>query len=115
MKKRNPTVCLTRPEDIQYLAPGVTPATGTLRTLYGLRVIETKGGSYVSEDLRFEAVRYYKGRDGIDWSGWIVREAIGNGNYSDTIATKREALTELVRWAKQDAEERASRIAAFRR
>jgi hypothetical protein len=112
--KRNATVCLTRPEDLQYLAPGVTPATGTLRTLYGLRVIETKGGSYVSEDLHFEAVRFYKGRDGIDWSGWIVRETMGK-DHSDPIATKREALTELVRWAKQDAEERAARIAAFRR
>ena len=106
--KRNPTVSLTRPEDLQHLAPGVTPATGTLRTLYGLRVIETSGGSYVSEDLRFEAVRYYKGRDGIDWCGWIVRQTIGH-EHSDPIANKREALVEMVRWAKQDAEERAAR------
>ena len=113
--KRNPTVEITPPEYREFLVKGVPPATGTLKTLYGVRVIEVSNESYVSEDLRFEASRVVASRDGTGFTGWVVREAMGNGNYSDSIATKREAIIELARWAKQDAEERAARIAAFRR
>lgn len=103
--KRNPTIDVTPPEDRPYLMAGVAPVTGTLRTLHGVRVVEINPESYVSECLRFEAVRYVASRDGTGFSGWIVRSRTSNGNYSDPIATKREALTEL---AEQSAKHAAS-------
>jgi hypothetical protein len=107
--KRNPVVNVTLPEDRPYLMAGVAPATGTLRTLHGVRVVEINSESYVSECLHFEAVRYVASRDGTGFSGWIVRSRTSNSNYSDPIATKREALTELAEQSAKHAARRSDR------
>jgi hypothetical protein len=93
--KRNPTVCVTPPEDRPYIMAGVAPVTGTLRTLHGVRVVEVSSENYVSECLRFEAVRYVASRDGTGFTGWIVRSCTSSGDYSDPISTKRDALAAL--------------------
>lgn len=53
------------------------------------------------DDGLVEAVRYYKSQDGSSWSGWIVRETATHGGYSDPIATKPEAIEQLLIWGKQ--------------
>lgn len=89
-------------------AVGKFPAvTGTLRTLYGRRVIEVHKRYYLSADQRFEAVRY--GKDGdAGWWGWIVRSA-NSRDSSDPIYNKRAAIEDLADWAERDAADRKAK------
>lgn len=72
---------------------GVPRILGTLKTLYGRRVIELNSESYLSADQRFEAVRY-SSFIGMPRVGWLVRPCF-NRESSDPIATKREAIMPL--------------------
>ena len=107
--KRNAIIEVTLPEHRPYIMAGVALPTGTLKTMFGVRVVEVHSESYVSEDLQFEANRYVASRDGTGFSGWIVSRRASTNETSDPIATKREALTLLARWSVEYAEKRAAR------
>lgn len=59
---------------------------------------EIRPGYLMRDDGLVEAVRYYKSKDAINWSGWVVRETKCHGSYSDPIATKPEAIKQLLMW-----------------
>lgn len=54
-------------------------------------------GAIVRKDLPVEAVRYTHTQTGGTWHGWIVREIFGK-NHSEPIATRAEALQQLMAW-----------------
>jgi hypothetical protein len=88
-------------------APQGHETYGTPRTLYGRRVVEMHSEFYLSENLRFEAVRY-SGFIGMPRGGWLVRPRF-NGESSDPIATKREAIELLAEWSAEHAAKSAVR------
>lgn len=105
MSRRNETV------DITPDAPrGARHIFGTLRTLYGRRVIEVNNEWYFSEDQNFEAGRRVAGYDDAESTGWIVRHVdSAEREYSDLIRTKREAIELLADWAAEHAVRRRER------
>lgn len=80
MTTRNATICIT-PD-----APKSIRVYGTLKTVYGARVIEVHTGYYVSADLKWEACRAESGRE------WNVFSADRRINAASYITTRRAAI-----------------------
>ena len=106
---KNERICIT-PD-----APKGHEVYGTLKTVFGTKIIEVHAGFYVSPDLRFSIYRranehaetYARGN-------WMIEDS-NERSFSDPIPTKREAFEALVEWqeyaAKQDAAREAERAA----
>ena len=80
MTTRNALICIT-PD-----APKSHRVYGTLKTVYGVRVIEVHTGYYASADLQWEACRAESGRE------WNVYSADHRTDAASYITTRRAAI-----------------------
>lgn len=102
---KNERICIT-PD-----APDGYKVFGTLKTVFGVKVVEVHSRFYHSPDLRLQVRQLADEHCNTPSRGrWIIEDE-QDRSVSDPIPTKREAFEALVEWQKYNAERDAAREA----